>query len=260
MSFWKGTTNALVSKIHEHISTVAPCRATQWIPSSQPTMVMQNTSANCLILGGPRSGKTSLLISYDRGAFLNTSMPTELVVERTITKQKNNFKLTISDCGPTYRILDLTPHTVSTVDVVVLCFDVADRSSLQTAQNIWNYIELQSHFEGCCFPPGKCKNSRRPRLIVVGCQCDKRYDQDVIFELFDSEKTFVSSLEGEQFANSINADMYCEASALYHDGVDELFNDIYVMFNPTAFTRMVKRPFRQLCQWVAMPEIIPCYF
>ena len=57
------------------------------------------TSANCLLLGGPGSGKSSLLYSYDRGTFPNTSLPAELVVERRVTKRNKTLNLRLADLG-----------------------------------------------------------------------------------------------------------------------------------------------------------------
>ena len=70
--------------------------------------------------------------------------------------------------------------------------------------------------------------------------------------MFDSKKTLVSRLEGQNFSESVSADLYHEVSALYHDGVDELFYELHKLFFPSlmerfhAFSRKIDMPFAVL--------------
>eukprot|EP00116_Pleurobrachia_bachei_P009617 sb/3469879/ len=199
-----------------------------WTPTSVDTV-------NILVLGGPGSGKSSLLFSYDRGVFLNTALPTELHVERTISRGKRTQTLNIIDGGPVSRILEVGPSLMPSVDLIILCYDVSDRGSMTTALNVLNYVEL--HSEDCLCCPCSTRSVLRPKLVVVGTKADLRFNQDLLFELFDSQKSMVSPLEGREFAQSVRADLYWETSALFHEGVDELFYEIFTLFNPGLLKR-----------------------
>ena len=208
-------------------------------------------TVNCLMVGGPGSGKTSLLYSYETGKFLNTSLPSELIVERSIEKRGKTLNLRILDTGPVYRILDVAPKLMSAIDIIILCYNVADRGSMETAMNVLSYIELHSTDCECCESFCSTKN-KVPKLVVVGTKADLRSNQDTLFEMFDSKKTLVTRSEGQNFAESIRADMYHEVSALYHDGVDELFHELHKLFFPSLmerfheFSRKIDMPFAVL--------------
>ena len=208
-------------------------------------------TVNCLMVGGPGSGKTSLLYSYETGKFLNTSLPSELIVERSIEKRGKTLNLRILDTGPVYRILDVAPKLMSAIDVIILCYNVADRGSMETAMNVLSYIELHSTDCECCESFCSTKN-KVPKLVVVGTKADLRSNQDTLFEMFDSKKTLVTKLEGQNYSESIRADMYHEVSALYHDGVDELFHELHKLFFPSLmerfheFSRKIDMPFAVL--------------
>ena len=204
-------------------------------------------TANCLIVGGPGCGKTSLLYSYETGTFLNTSLPYELIVERTIVKRGKTLNLRIVDTGPVYRVLDVAPKLMSLIDVIIFCYDVADRGSMETALNVLSYIELHSTDCLCCESFCSTKN-KVPKLIVVGMKVDLRSNQETLFEMFDSKKTLVSRTEGQTFSQGLRADLYHEVSALYHDGVDELFDEIHNLFFPSFLER-----FHDLSKKLKMP-------
>lgn len=210
-----------------------------------------SVTANCLMVGGPGCGKTSLVFSYDTGTFPNTSLPSELIVDRTVLKRGKALNIRVLDTGPVYCILDIAPSLMSAVDVIILCYDVSDRGSMDTAINVLSYLELHSTDCMCCETSCSTKN-RVPKLIVVGTKTDLRTNQDTLFEMFDSGKTLVSQIEGKSFAEKIKADSYHEVSALYHEGVDELFDEIYKLFFPSLLER-----FQGFSKKLTMPAFLP---
>ena len=158
--------------------------------------------------------------------------------------------LRVMDTGPVYSVLELGPKLMSAIDVIIFCFDVSDRGSMETALNLLSYLELHSTDCMCCESYCATKN-KVPKLVVVGTKADLRTNQEKLFEMFDSKKTLVSRMEGQSFSEGLRADLYHEVSALYHDGVDELFDEIHNLFFPTILER-----FHDLSKKISMPLIV----
>ncbi|NWR82132.1 RHOF protein, partial [Centropus unirufus] len=103
----------------------------------------------------------------------------------------------------------LRPLSYSDANVVLICFDVTNPSSLHNILTKW-YPEV-THF--CQGIP----------VLLVGCKTDLRRDQEVLRKLQEGHQEPISYQEGEAMARQIHAVSYLECSARYQENIGDIF-------------------------------------
>ena len=101
------------------------------------------------------------------------------------------------------------PLSYPDTDVILICFSIANRDSLQNVVDKW-MPEIR-HF--CPKVP----------VILVGTKTDLRNDPEIRQELSKTKTELVSSIEGASVARTIKAADYVECSAKTRDGVQKIF-------------------------------------
>lgn len=94
-------------------------------------------------------------------------------------------------------------------DVVLICFSISNPISLQNVKEKWK--PEVSHF---------CP---RVPIVLVGLKKDTRTEKAILLELEKRDIIPVSSEDGQQMAESIEAKSYVECSAKTGEAVQEVF-------------------------------------
>lgn len=103
----------------------------------------------------------------------------------------------------------LRPLSYPDTDVVLLCFSIEDRDSLENVSEKWG-PEVGHYCPGV-------------PVILVGNKLDLRSDPQTLETLAKSNKAPVSSAEGQLMAEKIGARAYLECSAKTKEGVQKVF-------------------------------------
>lgn len=184
-----------------------------------------------VIVGSGGTGKTSLLMVYARGAFPSEYVPT--VFENYVTEvavDKRIVDLALWDTAGQEDYDRLRPLSYPESDVIVLCYAVNDRASLEQIGSKW--APEVDHF---------CRGVPK---ILVALKTDLRSSQHHRSGSASLSPTSVSSgshpmnssstsatpngrllttEEGQEMAIRIGADRFIECSAKYRDNVDTVF-------------------------------------
>ncbi|NXK96145.1 RHOF protein, partial [Formicarius rufipectus] len=163
-----------------------------------------------VVVGDGGCGKTSLLVAFARGDFPEVYVPT--VFERyTASLQVAGKTVTVQlwDTAGQEDYDRLRPLSYSDANVVLMCFDVTDRSSFENIVTKW-YPEV-NHF---------CKGVP---VLLVGCKTDLRQDEEALRKLRDGRMEPVSRQQGESMARQVRAVCYMECSARYQQNVGNIF-------------------------------------
>merc|ERR1712046_13113 len=103
-------------------------------------------------------------------------------------------------------------------DVFLLCFSVVNPQSKNNIQTKW-FPEINHHANGVPF-------------ILVGTKLDLRTDENYINKLAQKNQKPVTTGEGQELAQSLQAQTYIECSALTQDGLKQVFDEaIRVVIN-----------------------------
>ncbi|NXG10726.1 RHOF protein, partial [Sakesphorus luctuosus] len=168
------------------------------------------TEVKVVVVGDGGCGKTSLLVAFAKGDFPKLYVPT--VFEKyTASLQVAGKPVTIHlwDTAGQEDYDRLRPLSYSDANVVLMCFDVTDRSSFDNILTKW-YPEV-NHF---------CKGVP---VLLVGCKTDLRRDEGVLRKLRDGRMEPVSRQQGEAMARQVRAVSYMECSARYQENVGNIF-------------------------------------
>ncbi|KAI1816140.1 putative RHO3 protein [Poronia punctata] len=170
-----------------------------------------------VLLGDGASGKTSLLNVFTRGYFPTVYEPT--VFENyvhDIFVDNVHIELSLWDTAGQEEFDRLRSLSYDNTDVVVLCFSVDSKDSLENVESKW-IGEIQ---ENC---PGV-------KLVLVALKCDLREnneeDEDATAEGNQREKKpMIDYNQGLDVARRIKAMRYLECSAMRNRGVNEAFTE-----------------------------------
>ncbi|KAI8882867.1 hypothetical protein K501DRAFT_220355 [Backusella circina FSU 941] len=160
-----------------------------------------------VVVGDGACGKTSLLNVFTRGYFPQVYEPT--VFENYIhdvNVEGQNVELSIWDTAGQEEFDRLRSLSYSDTHVIVICFSVDNRDSLENIPSRW-IEELQ---DGC----------PRAKLMLVALKCDLRDDEVSLKKKNDKPILYE---EGLEVAKKINAIRYLECSAKHNRGVRECF-------------------------------------
>ncbi|KAI0393027.1 putative RHO3 protein [Xylariaceae sp. FL0594] len=170
-----------------------------------------------VLLGDGACGKTSLLNVFTRGYFPTVYEPT--VFENyvhDIFVDGVHIELSLWDTAGQEEFDRLRSLSYDNTDVVVLCFSVDSKDSLENVESKW-IGEIQ---ENC---PGV-------KLVLVALKCDLRENND---EEEDGapdgaqreKKPMIDYNQGLDVARRIKAMRYLECSAMRNRGVNEAFTE-----------------------------------
>ncbi|NXI62862.1 RHOF protein, partial [Anseranas semipalmata] len=165
-----------------------------------------------VIVGDGGCGKTSLLMVFARGDFPKVYVPT--VFEKyTASFQVDGkpVKIHLWDTAGQEDYDRLRPLSYSDTNVVLMCFDVTNRSSYDNILTKW-YPEV-NHF---------CKGVP---VLLVGCKTDLRQDRAVLRKLRQGHQEPVTFQQGEAMAQLVHAASYLECSARYRENIGDIFTE-----------------------------------
>jgi len=202
-----------------------------------------------VVLGDSEVGKSSLIISYTDNNNNNTTSPglskqankpknSFANYSTTITLDDKEFEICIWDTNASTEYEHIRPLNFAKTDLFLICFSVANPSSLANISEKWNQ-EIKNHFG-----PGK---EDEPPKLLVGLQADWREEDDGALDFSEDsprttkrevlasssnnkkskEKIATTTKEqGMQMAREIGAVDYLECSALTGDGVGSVFEAV----------------------------------
>ncbi|KAK7914514.1 GTP-binding protein RHO3 [Apiospora marii] len=173
-----------------------------------------------VLLGDGASGKTSLLNVFTRGYFPTVYEPT--VFENyvhDIFVDSVHIELSLWDTAGQEEFDRLRSLSYDNTDVVVLCFSVDSKDSLENVESKW-VGEIQ---ENC---PGV-------KLVLVALKCDLRENNEDEDEpaagaadgAQREKKPMIDYNQGLEVARRIKAMRYLECSAMKNRGVNEAFTE-----------------------------------
>lgn len=158
-----------------------------------------------VVVGDGGVGKTCLLISYVQRKFPEDYVPT--VFENYVTKiegpKRKIIELALWDTAGQEEYNRLRPLSYSEVDILMVCYAVNNRASLQNVEDLW--MPEVKHF---------CPNTP---IILVGLKSDLRGQRNV--------GEFVDPQKAELVAQKLGAFSHIQCSAKCRDEVDEVFNE-----------------------------------
>ncbi len=159
-----------------------------------------------VIVGSGGTGKTSLLMVFSRGSFPNEYIPT--VFENYVSElclDKKIVDLALWDTAGQEDYDRLRPLSYPDTDVIVLCYAINDRASMENIRTKWN-PEVEHFCEGV------------PKILVA-LKSDLRNYAGSPAERAE----FITTEEGQELAYKIGAYRYIEASAKFRENVDGVF-------------------------------------
>jgi len=176
--------------------------------SGEEVNIAGATRIKLVVVGDGAVGKTSLLISYATKKFPTEYVPT--VFENYTAQMKRgeeNILLHLWDTAGQEDYDRLRPLSYPGADVVLLCFALVTRDSLEAIREKW-------------FPE---VNHYVPNIphILVGTKVDLRDSKTA--DPHTSEYDPITTKEGEEMAAEIKAAKYMEVSAKTRDGLDKVF-------------------------------------
>lgn len=153
-----------------------------------------------IIIGDPYVGKSNILSRLYNDTFSNTSFPTIGVdfYSKLYTVNNINLKFQIWDTSGQSRYRSLTSAYYRTVDIVLICYDVNERTTFDNVINWYNQL--------------KDINIDRKLIYIIGNKIDTDYSEVSIYEL-------------KELAEELGIN-YFEVSAKKNINIEELFIDI----------------------------------
>jgi len=165
---------------------------------------LPSQSIKCVIVGDGAVVKTCLLISYTSNAFPHEYVPTIFDNYRANVKVDNQVvSLGLWDTAGQEDYDRLRPLSYPGSDVVLICFSINSKHSLENVSTKW-YPEILQYIPGV-------------PVILVGTKSDLRQD--------DKKGECVSKADVDAVIKRINPIKYVECSALTRQGLKELFDD-----------------------------------
>ncbi|XP_064634163.1 cdc42 homolog [Lineus longissimus] len=168
----------------------------------------------CVVVGDSAVGKTSMLMTYQHDSFnenLNVDVcdgfMTEVAVEDTPC-QLQLVDICVTEGDDYDRIRYLSFYDT---DIVIICFSLVDRSSLENVKSRW-LPEINQH-----------PSLRSAIYMLVGTKSDLRGDQDVIARLREQDEEPIDVTEGRQVAKDIGAADYVECSSCLKETLSAVF-------------------------------------
>lgn len=164
--------------------------------------------ARVVLVGNTGCGKTSLVVRFSHDIFIDYDCPSESMEDFSaeIGTRKGKCNLVILD---TFSLPTVRSLAYKSSDVVVVCFDLTDRSSLESVESKW-LPELERNCPGLPFILAGCK---RDEMCdgPEGCVCRR----GSCCQLTEKELIALLSRTG--------ADAYIDCSAFTGENVEAVF-------------------------------------
>jgi len=165
-------------------------------------MVRVATRHDCTVVmvGDCKVGKTALVNKFRTGKFDSGYKSTgfESVVTSSVVSGQR-VKYTIYDTSGSHNPNSERALAYREADVFLLCYKIADPSTLFSAVNYW--------------VPTLKRHAPATPIVMVGCQVDLRADRSALQALSKQGKNPVSPDQAKSFAAQIEAVQYVETSA-----------------------------------------------
>ncbi|XP_022061787.1 rho-related GTP-binding protein RhoH [Acanthochromis polyacanthus] len=159
-------------------------------------------SVKCVLVGDSAVGKTALLVRFTSETFPDTYKPT--VFENTgveVYMDGVQISLGLWDTAGNDNFRQIRPRSYQQADVVLICYSVANPSSLASIQHKW-IAEVREHLP-------------KVPVLVVATQTDLREGVH--------RASCISPMDGKRVAHEIHAKGYLECSSLSNRGVQQVF-------------------------------------
>ena len=163
-----------------------------------------------MLVGDRCCGKTALAVRLSSDLFLDYYLPTQLVDDFTaeVDTGKYSYKLTLLDLSGSCENDGIRSLVYENCDVVVVCFDLTDPSSLESVTSIW-LPELEHKCPGIPY-------------ILAGCKQDETCDEDHADGCHSCSQSVLTRDVMKGLLLNTRARSYIECSSKYMDGMEEL--------------------------------------
>ena len=178
------------------------------------SVMSEQKSIKCVVVGDGAVGKTCLLISYSTDHFPEEYIPTvfdNYKVEVSIGDKSASLELWDTAGQETYD--QLRPLSYPDTDIFLICYSCVDRNSFNNVEK-W-YKELNQYWED---------PSRPVPLFLVGTKKDLISDPATLARLNDNQETVVTMEEAEAMAQKLNAGACMQCSAKTQEGLKPVFD------------------------------------
>ncbi|XP_071083758.1 transforming protein RhoA-like [Haliotis cracherodii] len=176
------------------------------------------TEVKAILVGDAGCGKSCLFFRLLNGQFI-PKQQVESTFERgasTVFVKGQKIELMICDAGGSSIFDSLRQLSYNDVDVIVMCYSITDRDSLQNLSERWRPEMMNS------------VTSDRP-IVLVATKKDLRDSDHSFSSVRGSDKVQqepVTTLEGQEMRGKLHAVDFIECSAKQDDGVRELFQRV----------------------------------
>lgn len=136
-------------------------------------MALWDLKKNIVLVGDRYCGKTSLALRLSSDLYIGSYLPTQLVNDFSAEVVTGNLscKLTLLDLSGSCNNQNILSSVYSNCDMVVVCFDLANRASLASVESKW-LPQLEKKCPGIPFIIAGCKSDKVRR----GGSCRSRAD------------------------------------------------------------------------------------
>ncbi|XP_063932971.1 ras-like GTP-binding protein Rho1, partial [Zophobas morio] len=167
-------------------------------------------SGRKVVVGDGGCGKTCLLIAFANDKFYEEYIFADFeTYAADIEVDGKNIELFLWDTSGQEEYNHLRPIQYSAADVVLICFSVARRVSLENVSALW-WLEVK-HF---------CPNVP---ILLIGTKSDLREDRKELEKFAKVKERPVTSKDAETVAKRIEAVTYLECSAKTRSNVHAVF-------------------------------------
>ncbi|KAL3852979.1 hypothetical protein ACJMK2_016576 [Sinanodonta woodiana] len=163
-----------------------------------------------VVVGDGACGKTSLLVVFSKDVFMDSYFPTVFETDlTTIEVDDKMIELVLWDTAGQEDYRSLRPFSYRDTDIFLLCFSVDNPDSFTNVSATW-------------VPEVRYYSPNVP-IILVGNKIDLRDNEDTKTELKRLGQSPVSTQDGIELANKINAFAYVECSSKTREGIRNVF-------------------------------------
>lgn len=208
------------------------------------TSMNMKSSVSAALIGDPGVGKTALLTRYAKPlAPVSKLSPTTCDGFRVdLFVDSEAVSVSVHDVGGSDSMEPLQTLTLGLANVVLVCFDVTNRNSLQSVALKW-----VPKIRQCC--------ARDVKILLVGLQKDKRRDIRVLARLQQMGDEPITEGEGRRMARLLSCDGYAECSVFEtpHSKPADLktvFDTaVQLVLQPTLLQMPVRSRWSRFCEW-----------